>query len=76
MLLERSLRRRMDYFGAKKTRQFRSALLRSDKAIGAVDESVTRGPLMASIQPHNQVIVLSIVSPALGYSNCALVKSD
>lgn len=46
-----------------KNRQFRGGLV---KAIGAVDEAVTRGPLMASIQLHNEEIVLAIISPAFG----------
>lgn len=65
----------MEYFCAKKG-QFCRASVRSDKAIEGVDAAVTQGPAMASIQPHNQVIVLPIISAALGFSDRSLVKSD
>lgn len=55
----------------------RTVFQRSRKAVVAVDAAVTRGPPLASIQPHNQVIVLRIISAAaLGFPNCSPVKSD
>lgn len=67
--------RRMEYSRAEADSSARPRRGRVRRLLESI-AAVTRVAPLASIQPHNQVIVLPITSAAVGFSNRSPVKSD